>query len=399
MSRSIASRRSVGALAFVVVALVPTVLASTVLAPTMAGAEPTQTVGDLQAKAKQVAAEMDRLELKANQLDEDFNQSQIEIADLQTKITANQSEVDLAQNSLVRNQGQAKQYAIDAYTSGGPVDPVLMAGRDTADASHRKIYLSQLQGNTQQVLADISSAQQNLADRSTALATLKERADKKSKQLASTKSSLEETIAAGQRLTDSVNGELAAAVSAEQTRIEAQRQADAERAAQLDRENALAAAERARVAASAAAGDGSESDLAQAGDGSSGDSGGLTFPDPGPVRPGIQTVLDAAQSQLGVPYVWGASSPGRGFDCSGLILWAYNQIGVSLPHSSRAMRAMTQRISFDQAQPGDLVFYGSPVHHVGLYIGSGQMVHAPHSGDVVKVSGVYSSGSPSFGRI
>ena len=65
---------------------------------------------------------MDRLELKAVQLDEDFNQSQIEIADLQTKIIANQSEVDLAQSSLVRNQGQAKQYAIDAYTSGGPVD-------------------------------------------------------------------------------------------------------------------------------------------------------------------------------------------------------------------------------------------------------------------------------------
>lgn len=395
MSRSSTSRRFVGALVFGVVAA----LVLTLFASPLAAAEPTQTVGELQAKATQVAAEMDRLQLKAVQLDEDFNQSQIEIADLQTKITANQSEVDLAQASLVKNQGQAKQYAIDAYTSGGPVDPVLMAGRDTADASHRKIYLSQLQGNTQQVIADISSAQQNLTDKSAALTTLKARADKKSKQLAATKSSLEETIAAGQRLTESVNGELAAAVSAEQSRIEAQRQADAERAAQIDRENALAAAERARAAASAAVDDGSESDLAQAGDSSGGDSAGLSFPDPGPVRPGIQTVLDAAQSQLGVPYVWGASSPGRGFDCSGLILWAYSQIGVSLPHSSRAMRAMTQRISFDQAQPGDLVFYGNPVHHAGLYIGSGQLVHAPHSGDVVKISGVYSSGSPSFGRI
>jgi cell wall-associated NlpC family hydrolase len=81
-------------------------------------------------------------------------------------------------------------------------------------------------------------------------------------------------------------------------------------------------------------------------------------------------------------------------------MYAWGQAGVSLPHSSSAMFAMTQRISVDQLQPGDLVFGGSPVHHVGLYVGNGLMVHAPHTGDVVRVASIYGTSSPvRFGRL
>ena len=115
---------------------------------------------------------------------------------------------------------------------------------------------------------------------------------------------------------------------------------------------------------------------------------------------GAAGAIAAALSQQGVPYRWGGATPGKGFDCSGLIMWAYAQVGRGLPHSSRSLYSMTRRISAEQLQPGDLVFGGSPVHHVGLYIGNGQMVHAPHSGDVVKVSGIYSTSKPvSFGRL
>ena len=95
-------------------------------------------------------------------------------------------------------------------------------------------------------------------------------------------------------------------------------------------------------------------------------------------------VVGIALGELGTPYVWGGASPG-GFDCSGLVMWAFAQVGVSLPHSTYALYAMGVPVSSDQLQPGDLVFFDG-VGHVGIYIGGGQFVHAPHTGDVVKVS-------------
>ena len=95
-------------------------------------------------------------------------------------------------------------------------------------------------------------------------------------------------------------------------------------------------------------------------------------------------VVGIAMSQLGTPYVWGGSAPG-GFDCSGLVMWAYAQVGVSLPHSSYAQYGYGVPVSRDQLQPGDLVFFDG-LGHVGIYIGGDQFVHAPHTGDVVRIS-------------
>ncbi|HEV8249327.1 MAG TPA: C40 family peptidase, partial [Gaiellaceae bacterium] len=95
-------------------------------------------------------------------------------------------------------------------------------------------------------------------------------------------------------------------------------------------------------------------------------------------------VVGVAMRYLGVPYVWGGASP-RGFDCSGLVMYAFAQIGVSLPHSSYAQYGMGAPVSMSQLQPGDLVFFAG-ASHVGIYIGGGQFIHAPHTGDVVKIS-------------
>ena len=81
------------------------------------------------------------------------------------------------------------------------------------------------------------------------------------------------------------------------------------------------------------------------------------------------------------------------------MLWAWGQVGVSLPRTSGAQKAATQRISYEQLQPGDLVFSGNPVYHVGMYIGGGQMIHSPHTGDVVKISPVRAGGGTSYGRV
>ena len=106
---------------------------------------------------------------------------------------------------------------------------------------------------------------------------------------------------------------------------------------------------------------------------------------PPPTRAARSEVVSIAMRYLGAPYRWGASGP-NSFDCSGFTLFVYRQVGVSLPHSSRAQFRVGERVSRSDLQPGDLVFFGSPIHHVGIYVGGGRYIHSPRTGDVVKVS-------------
>lgn len=99
---------------------------------------------------------------------------------------------------------------------------------------------------------------------------------------------------------------------------------------------------------------------------------------------GAQAAVDAALSQLGKPYEWAAEGPDS-YDCSGLTLWAWAHAGVSLPHNSGMQYAATPRVDRSDWQPGDLLFFGSPIHHVAMYIGNGQMVEAPYTGSQVRV--------------
>jgi len=103
-------------------------------------------------------------------------------------------------------------------------------------------------------------------------------------------------------------------------------------------------------------------------------------------------VVGIAMRYLGTPYRWGGASPG-GFDCSGFTMYVFAQVGVSLPHYTGSQWGMGTPVSRDQLQPGDLVFFNG-LGHVGIYVGGGSFIHAPHTGDVVKISsmtGWYSS--------
>jgi cell wall-associated NlpC family hydrolase len=100
-------------------------------------------------------------------------------------------------------------------------------------------------------------------------------------------------------------------------------------------------------------------------------------------------VVGIAMQYLGVPYVWGGASP-SGFDCSGFIMYVYQQVGVSLPHHAASQYGQGVAVSRDELQPGDLVFFNG-LGHAGIYIGGGQFIHAPHTGDVVKISSLSDS--------
>jgi peptidoglycan DL-endopeptidase CwlO len=114
--------------------------------------------------------------------------------------------------------------------------------------------------------------------------------------------------------------------------------------------------------------------------------------------PGAQKAVAVAMAQIGKPYIWAAEGPG-GFDCSGLMLYAWRASGRNLPHSSRIQFASTVRVPLDQRQPGDLFFYGRPIHHVGMYIGNDKMVEAPHRGARVRVKSIFRRDLVGVGRV
>jgi len=105
----------------------------------------------------------------------------------------------------------------------------------------------------------------------------------------------------------------------------------------------------------------------------------------GPASGQASVAVRFAYAQLGKPYQWGAAGPSS-YDCSGLTMASWAAAGVSLPHSSSAQYGSGPHVDRADLQPGDLVFFGSPIHHVGIYIGGGNMIHAPHTGTVVQIS-------------
>jgi cell wall-associated NlpC family hydrolase len=121
-------------------------------------------------------------------------------------------------------------------------------------------------------------------------------------------------------------------------------------------------------------------------------SGGVgTSPIPPPPAPNanVAAVLQAAYSVIGTPYQYGGTSPETGFDCSGFTMWAWAHAGVYLPHSSASQYASLPHVAQSDLQAGDLLFFYSPISHVGMYVGGGQMIHSPTTGSVVSVVSVY----------
>jgi cell wall-associated NlpC family hydrolase len=184
-------------------------------------------------------------------------------------------------------------------------------------------------------------------------------------QRAVAKSRISSQLAHQQRLLSSIKGQIAQLIAADQARQRALARAAQSRYTALSQAQALAL-QQTPIGASASVGDESVAPPSQYGG-----------------------VVGIAMRYLGTPYVWGGASPG-GFDCSGLVAYAYSQVGVSLPHYTGAQWNVGVGVSRSDLQPGDLVFFNG-LGHVGIYIGGGQFIHAPHTGDVVKISSLSES--------
>ena len=363
-----------------------------------------QSVEGLREKAAKVAAELDALQEKSDQLNEEYLQTEEDISGLQQEQQANEQAVADAQMRLDRSHAQATGYLVEAYVGAGAQNQVAFGNANPNEAVNQQVLLELLQGDRVQLADAITADQQDLDVKTQQLKTSGTQLEARKGQQAKVVSQLESSVNRQEELLDSTKGELRAAVEAEQERAAAAAAAKAQAAAQAQRQATQGqptdrvapkpgpANSPARAAAAVPAGAVPSSPPPAS----------APTPDPLPASAplsGAAGAIAAAQSKLGTPYRWGGTSP-SGFDCSGLMLWSWAQVGVSLPRTSGAQRAGTQRITREQLQPGDLVFHRIPVGHVGMYIGGGQMIHSPHSGDVVKISPIDRiGGTMSFGRI
>jgi cell wall-associated NlpC family hydrolase len=341
-------------------------------------------ISDKRSEAARVADRLEELQEQAEVLAEQYNDARLALAQVEAKVEAAQERVADAKASLRRRTADVAEYAVNAYVLGdqgsGAVE--VLSATDGTEVGRRQGYASAAIGNREDLLDRLRSARAEASADTRKLREVRKAAADAKARLDAKRQAAQEAVDEQQATVDRVEGELSRLLQAEQRR----RAAAAERRAREAQRQAAARARRSTPTTTRQApttgGTGSPSAPPQT-------APPAPPPPAPPVGQGASAAIAAARSVLGVRYTWAGADPSTGFDCSGLVMWAWAHGGVSLPHSSAAMYGATRRISMDQLQPGDLVFYGSPIHHVALYIGGGQIIHAPHTGSYVQIASVY----------
>jgi cell wall-associated NlpC family hydrolase len=331
------------------------------LAAVPAFADP--SISSKRAQAQQVMAQLGQLSDSLERARSQYDAADAKLAQIQRDLRENRRELRLAKHNLKVGQRTIAQRLVALYTSEQESTLEVVLGAKSLDDMIARIdnAKSVTQADTD-VLAEVKQFRAAVKHSGDVLKRAHREQAQVVAQRAAAKRDIEAKIAQQQRLYSSLKGEIAKLVAEQAAHQRALAAAARERLHELHA-SALEQASATVVGASAVT---PSSDTVVA---------------PPPTH---GNVVQYAMSQLGTPYVWAGSAPG-GFDCSGLVMWAYAQVGVSLPHSSYGQYGYGVPVSRDQLEPGDLVFFDG-LGHVGIYIGAGQFVHAPHTGDVVKIS-------------
>ena len=292
---------------------------------------------------------------------ERYNATEEELLDIQAEMAATRLVVEEIQKRMDAREGDAIALAQELYKSAGNTVAIesIMSAESISEIETTIEYLRSSEQAQAKVFEELSVDRAELDRHLVILEEDRTRAMAAEARLSTLRSEIEEKVEGQQ-------GEIA----------------------ELNRAIEAAAARRRQAAADARA-------AAAAASASAPSAPSVSIPaNPAPApNAGAQTAVDAALSQVGKPYQWGAEGPDS-YDCSGLTLWAWAHAGVSLPHNSGMQQAAITPVAREDMQPGDLMFFGSPVHHVSMYIGNGQMVEAPYTGAFVRV--VPSSRSSDF---
>jgi len=341
----------------------------------MLGAGPATADPSISSKREQaqaIVAQIRQLDSDVAHAAEAWDLANIQLGEIDQQLETNGRHLESAKASLTVAQTHIAKRLRALYIngdSGGAVE-VILGAKSLDDLLDRLDMASRVGGQDAQVLRDVRRFRNEVRTRRAKLRNDRERQADIVAERAAKQRWIEGQLAERERLLSSVKDEIA--------RMEA---AEARRQAELERQA------RARLAAQAAA----QKYTRQATVELTSDSTGLDSSESSPAPPSkYGGVIGIAMQYLGVPYVWGGASP-SGFDCSGLVMYVYAQVGVSLPHNAAMMyNSVGVYVSRDQLEQGDLVFFDG-LGHMGMYIGGGQFIHAPHTGDVVKISSLYES--------
>jgi cell wall-associated NlpC family hydrolase len=336
-----------------VLTLLATLIAASSLLAVMPGAlaEPRPTLRQAQTR---VAA----LHHEAEAATERYDTTRVQMADVQLELRQVTKRLDRAKAEVGGMQAAMGQMAAASYKSGG-VDMAmqLMFADDPQAFLQQATALDQLSRRQAVTLRRITAARQQLAQDRLVVDQQRERLAALQSQLKAEQSTIEDRIAGAERVVASLR-------TADRARFEAARRA-ANTGALAARRDAPRASRAVRQATRR--------------------TGGGTYTGPASGRASV--AVRTAYAQLGDPYVYGAGGP-NAFDCSGLTSYAWRAAGVSLPHSSSAQYGSGRHVSRSALQPGDLVFFYSPISHVGIYIGGGKMIDAPHPGLSVRITSI-----------
>lgn len=402
-------------------ALLLSLLLGTTLVAGPAAADP---IADKRAEAERIAAELETQGRRVSVLAEQLNQARIEADRLEAQVRTAEVELLAADRQLAAVQARLRDRAVSSYVRGRPLpmEQMLVSG-SANDVAVRQTYVATIVGQERALTITLDQARERQRDQRLDLEAARRAARAVLDEVAAQRRAASEAAAAHKATLDRVKGELGTLVEAERARRaeEEARRVQAELAARRERAaREEAAREAARVAAQEAARQAQEAAARQAQEAAgratttavttvprigsttsttsatnpSSDSGGEA-----PARaPGADAAVAEARRQIGKPYEWGGSGPDS-FDCSGLTSWAWRAGGRSLPHSSAAQYSATRRIDMDQILPGDLLFFGSPIHHVAIYAGNGTMIEASETGTPVRSASIYRRDLVGAGRV
>ena len=314
-----------------------------------------------QAQAQQVLGQLQQLDSGVQRAVNEYDAATGRLYQIERSLKINRQALHVARANLGRSQAALAQRLVAIYTTRDEQSTlsVLLGAKSVEDLVNRIETVQSVSSQDVAVMNQVISFKRQIATHERILEHARAEQTRLVRERAAAKSQMISRRDREQTLYNSIKGEIAHLI-------------DQQRARQLQ----LARAATTRLA--------EQSQLQLQADPGFGVS--ANTPDGASVAPPSQYtgVVGIALRYLGTPYVWGGSSPG-GFDCSGFVAYVYSQVGVSLPHYTGAQWNVGVAVSRSDLQPGDLVFFDG-LGHVGIYIGGGQFVHAPHTGDVVKIS-------------
>jgi peptidoglycan DL-endopeptidase CwlO len=342
------------------------------LAAQVAKAEP-PAISAKRAEARRVLGEIHALDVQMEKAIEAYNGATEQLAAIERESNLNAEHLVIAKHNLYVSQRRLGVRLRALYTNGeeNSTLAILLGSHSIGDFLNRVETVNSVSSQDSQVIGEVKQFKHDVVVRAAQLKIAHARQENVVAERAAAKQQVEGGLAERQRLLDSIQGEIVRL-----QREEAERQARLAAEARVRLQAQLAAQQRAVQAAQT-------EDVVGASAVSP--DGAVTVVPPSQYA----GVVGIAMQYLGVPYVWGGASPG-GFDCSGFVMFVFAQVGVSLPHHAADQYNYGVPVSQDQLAPGDLVFFDG-LGHVGIYIGNGQFVHAPHTGDVVKISSLYES--------